>query len=196
MFFKPSVFGSISLVRLQKNHISASACLEHACKSKQIKEALHSIQNFLGRNLGKIFVLSQCCLWVMLFYHPKKLCDDTFLYSFAGSENPSEVLQQPSPYRGQGKPKFISFSWGRSSVSAPCPVCAALPLGLPALRQRALLMACRAWLILNSLPTVGLCQLPCAGKCEGCVTSSKEMLTKYQVPVFLQYVSSQVMDTF
>lgn len=155
MIFKPSGFGSVSLVGLQKNHTSASACLEHVCKSKQIKEALHSIQNFLGRSLGKIFVLSQCCLWVMLVYHPKKLCDDTFLYSFAGSENPLEVLQQPSPLQRPRKAQIHLFFMRVIQCLSTLPVCAALPLGPPPLRQRALLMARRAWLILNSLPTVG-----------------------------------------
>lgn len=82
MFYRPSVFCHVSLARFLKyRFISVSACLEHVCWSKQTKEGLHNIQNFLGCSLGKIFVLSQCCLWVMLFYLPKKLCDMTHFFT-------------------------------------------------------------------------------------------------------------------
>lgn len=68
---------------------SVSACLEHACRSKQIKGILHGLHNFQGHSLGKIFSCHSVVSRWFFFCHPKLLCDMTH-YRFAGTENPSE----------------------------------------------------------------------------------------------------------
>lgn len=178
MFFKPSVFCSVSLVRSLKNHIiSVPACFEHSCGSKQTKEALHSTQNILGCSAGKIFVVSQCCPWCC-FIIPKK-CVICWLWEPLGGGAAAKLLQRP------GKAQIHLFFVRVMQCLSTLPVCAVLPLIPPSLRQGDLLMVLRALLIPSSQLTVGPCQLPCAGKCEGHVTSSEEILMKQQVSVFL-----------
>lgn len=88
---------------------SVSACLEHACSSKQIKGILHGVHNFRGHSLGRIFSCHAAVSRRFFFCHPELLCDMTH-HRFAGTENPLErVSGSQGPAEARRSPDALLF---------------------------------------------------------------------------------------
>ena len=154
-----------------------------ACRSKQIKEILHSVHNFRGPSLGKIlschsvvsrwfcFIQNYCVTW------------HTSLLFCCWWEPLGENCQQPKPCRCQRKSEYTSlFHKGDPASSILCQFLCGLA-SLPTTSE----VVSSPKSAEQTLPQLALCWLLSAGKCEGLVTLSKELTKIADFNLFVVY---------